>query len=133
VRFRSVDESAVRAGRAGPERGIGIVGAIATGFIKWHTKTGGFPGATGKYVLPHAVITPRWQLLGVLLTVGLAAVPCLLPCLIFERASSLRATEDQEIAGLDHTCWSTPNFGEEVLVEVGADDSRHQARANLAR
>lgn len=56
--------------------GPGVVGAIATGFIKWHTKTGGLPGAVGKYALGHAVITPWWQLLGVLLTIGLAAIPC---------------------------------------------------------
>ena len=95
--------------------GPGVVGAIATGVIKWHTKTGGFPGAVGKYALRHAIITPWWQLLGVLLTVGLAVVPCLVLCLIFERTTGLRVSEEQEIAGLDQTYWDTPNFGDEVL------------------
>lgn len=95
--------------------GPGVVGAIATGVIKWHTKTGGFPGGVGKYALRHAVITPWWQLLGVLLTIVLAAVPCLLLCLFFERTTGLRVSAEQEIAGLDQTYWDTPNFADEVL------------------
>jgi Amt family ammonium transporter len=98
--------------------GPGIVGAIATGFIKWHTRTSGFPGATGNYAFQHSVITPWWQLLGVLVTVGLAAIPCLLLCLIFERTSGLRVTRAQEIAGLDQTYWETGNFGDERLPEL---------------
>jgi ammonia channel protein AmtB len=96
--------------------GPGVVGAIATGVIKWHTKTGGFPGGLGKYALRHATITPWWQLLAVLLTIVLAAVPCLLLCLFFERTTGLRVSEEQEIAGLDRTYWDTPNFGDEVLL-----------------
>lgn len=99
--------------------GPGVVGAIATGVIKWHTKTGGFPGAVGKYALRHAIITPWWQLLAVLLTVGLAVAPCLLLCFIFERTTGLRVSEEQEIAGLDQTYWDTPNFADELLVPTG--------------
>lgn len=99
--------------------GPGIVGAIACGFIKWHTKTGGFPGASGKYALQHAIITPQWQVLGVLVTVALAAIPCLALCLLFERTTGLRVTEEQEIAGLDLTYWGSENFGEEVLAAPG--------------
>ena len=99
--------------------GPGVVGAIATGVIKWHTRTGGLPGAAGKYALRHATITPWWQLLGVSVTVGLAVVPCLLLCLLFERTSGLRISEEQELAGLDRTYWDTRNFGDEVLAPTG--------------
>jgi|HubBroStandDraft_6_1064221.scaffolds.fasta_scaffold34487_2 Amt family ammonium transporter len=112
--------------------GPGAVGAIATGFIKWHTKTGGLPGATGKYALGHAAITPWWQLLGVLLTIGLAAIPCLLLCVIFERSSGLRVTEEQEIAGLDETYWDTSNFGDERLPELERDGSAIPAAGTAA-
>jgi ammonia channel protein AmtB len=98
--------------------GPGIVGAVAAGVIKWHTRTGGFPGAAGKYALRHATITPWWQLLGVLLTIGLAVGPCLLLCLIFERTTGLRVSEEQEIAGLDQTYWDTSNFADELLVST---------------
>jgi ammonia channel protein AmtB len=103
--------------------GPGVVGAIATGFIKWHTKTGGLSGAVGKYALGHAAITPWWQLLDVLVTIGLAAIPCLLLCVIFERNSGLRVDKEQEIAGLDQTYWETSNFGDERLPELERDGS----------
>jgi nicotinamidase-related amidase len=50
-----------------------------------------------------------------LLTIGLAAVPCLLLCLFFVRTTGLQVIEDEEIAGFDQTYWDTSNFGEEVL------------------
>jgi hypothetical protein len=59
----------------------------------------------------------------VLLTIGLAAIPCLLLCVIFERSSGLRVTEEQEIAGLDQTYWDTSNFGDERLPEPERDGS----------
>ncbi|MGZ4299121.1 MAG: hypothetical protein ACXVVK_18955 [Solirubrobacteraceae bacterium] len=77
--------------------GPGIVGAIVVGFIKWHTKTGGFPGAKGIYALQHAQITPWWQFLGVVVTMAIAAIPCFLLCLLFEKMSGLRVEEDREI------------------------------------
>ncbi|HEY6762629.1 MAG TPA: hypothetical protein VI318_24210 [Baekduia sp.] len=95
--------------------GPGIVGAIATGFIAWHTKTGGYPGLEGAYALGHAEITPWMQLAGVAVDVALAAIPCLIICLIFERTSGLRVTEAEEIAGMDATYWNTDNYGEETL------------------
>ena len=114
--------------------GPGVVGAIATGFIKWHTRTGGLPGATGKYALGHGAITPWWQLFGVLLTIGLAAIPCLLLCVIFERTSGLRVTTEQEIAGLDRTYWDTTNFGDEHLPEPELDGSAiPQDRAGVSQ
>jgi ammonia channel protein AmtB len=103
--------------------GPGVVGAIATGFIKWHTRTGGLPGATGKYALGHAAITPWWQVFGVLVAVGLAAIPCLLLCVIFERTTGLRVTNRQEVASLDQTYWRVSNFGDEQLPELEPDDS----------
>jgi ammonia channel protein AmtB len=116
--------------------GPGVVGAVATGFIKWHTRTGGLPGAAGKYALGHAAITPWWQLFGVLVTIGLAAIPCLLLCVTFERSTGLRVTNREEITGLDHTYWGVTNFGDEHLSELERDgaaipkDASDVARAN---
>lgn len=93
--------------------GPGIVGAIATGFIAWGTKTGGYPGLEGKYALGHAEITPWMQLAGVAVDVALAAIPCLLICLFFEKTTGLRVSEAEEIAGLDRTFWDVDNYGDE--------------------
>jgi ammonia channel protein AmtB len=96
--------------------GPGVVGAIATGFIAWGTKTGGYPGLEGAYALGHAEITPWMQLAGVAVDVALAAIPCLLICLFFERTTGLRVTEAEEIAGLDQTYWGVDNYGDEAAV-----------------
>jgi ammonium transporter, Amt family len=94
--------------------GPGIAGALICGFVEWGTKTGGYPGLEGDYALQHAEITPWWQLAGIVLTMLLAAVPCLLICLGFERTKKgLRISEEEELAGLDQTYWNIDNYGEE--------------------
>ncbi|MGD9737094.1 MAG: ammonium transporter [Solirubrobacterales bacterium] len=94
--------------------GPGIAGALICGFVEWGTKTGGYPGLEGDYALQHATITPWWQLAGVVLTMLLAAVPCLLICLAYERTKKgLRVSEAEELAGLDQTYWEVDNYGEE--------------------
>jgi ammonium transporter, Amt family len=98
--------------------GPGVVGAIAVGFIKWHTKTGGIPGGKGIYALQHAIITPWWQAIGVLVTMAIAGIPCLLMCLFFERTSGLRVDEETEIIGMDLSYWNSPNFMDETVIEI---------------
>lgn len=69
-----------------------------------------------------------------LLTIGLAAIPCLLLCVIFERSTSLPVTKEQEIAGLDQTYWDTSNFGDESLPGLEPDGSAIPvAGANASR
>jgi ammonia channel protein AmtB len=94
--------------------GPGVVGALLTGFIAWGTKTGGYPGLEGEYALGHAVITPWWQLVGVLATMATAGIPCLMMCLVFERFGGLRVSEETEIIGLDAAHWGTSNFGDDL-------------------
>ncbi|HEV7562600.1 MAG TPA: hypothetical protein VGO24_03780 [Solirubrobacterales bacterium] len=93
--------------------GPGIVGALLCGFVEWGTKTGGYPGLEGSYALQHAEITPWWQLAGVVSTMLLAAIPCLLICFAFERKGGLRISEEEELAGLDQTYWGIDNYGDE--------------------
>jgi ammonia channel protein AmtB len=99
--------------------GPGIVGAVATGFIAWHTKTGGYPGLEGGYALGHAEITPWMQLAGVAVDVALAGIPCLIICLLFEKTTGLRVTEAEEIAGMDRTYWDVDNYGDEPVAAIG--------------
>lgn len=88
--------------------GPGIFAAIVAGFVGWNVKTGGYFGLTGKYGFQHARITPWWQLVGVAVTVAIAAVSCLVLCAIFERIGKLRVSEEAELLGLDATYWGLP-------------------------
>jgi ammonia channel protein AmtB len=115
VRSWGIDEQKVIPLALGP----GVVGALLVGFIEWGTKTGGYPGAKGDYVLQHAEITPWWQLAGIVATMLVAAVPCYLICRAFESRGKLRVTEDEEIVGLDLTFWDTENESVEVLTGAG--------------
>jgi ammonia channel protein AmtB len=114
VRRAGIDEQKVIPLALGP----GVAGALICGFVEWGTKTAGYPGAKGAYALQHATITPWWQLAGIVATMLLAAVPCLLICLIYERRGKLRVSEADEIAGLDESVWGVTNHGEEILVAV---------------
>ena len=111
IRRWGIDEQKVIPLALGP----GVAGALLVGFIEWGTKTGGFPGLEGDYALQHATITPWWQLAGIVATMLVAAIPCLLICLAFERRGKLRVSEEEELAGLDLTFWGVPNESEEVL------------------
>ncbi|MBS1879093.1 MAG: ammonium transporter [Actinobacteria bacterium] len=101
--------------------GPGIAGALICGFVEWGTKTGGYPGLEGSYALQHAEITPWWQLAGVVLTMLIAAVPCLLICLAFERKGGLRVSEAEELVGLDQTYWGMNNYGEEPPLVISGN------------
>ena len=114
VRRWGIDEQKVIPLALGP----GIAGALVCGFVEWGTKTGGYPGAKGSYALQHATITPWWQLAGIVATMLVAAIPCYLICLAFERRGKLRVTEAEEIAGLDQTIWGVDNSSDEVLTGI---------------
>lgn len=93
----------------------GVVGAIATGFIFWGTKTGGFLGLEGKYGFQHAEIKPWWQIIGVLAIVAISAIPAYAMAVFFERTSGLRVSEADQDAGLDAAHWDTaPGRGVEA-------------------
>lgn len=111
IRKAGIDEPKVAPLALGP----GVVGVIVTGFVAWHTKTGGYPGLTGKYAFQHAEITPLWQLIGVVATLVVAAVSALVLCWILERTTGLRVSEETEIAGLDISHWEVQNFDDEQL------------------
>jgi Amt family ammonium transporter len=111
VRRMRIDEPKVIPLALGP----GIAGALLCGFIEWGTKTGGYPGLEGDFALGHAEITPWMQLAGIVVTMAIAAIPCYLICVFFEKTSGLRITEAEEIAGLDQTYWGVDNFGLDPL------------------
>lgn len=94
--------------------GPGIVGALATGFLAWGTKTGGYFGLEGQYAVGVAEITPWWQLVGVVVSIVVAGVPTLIMCLVFERFGGLRVSERVEVDGLDVSHWGAPNYADDL-------------------
>lgn len=88
--------------------GAGIYGALMGGIVGWGDKTGGYFGLTGKYAPQHATINLGWQALGVVVTVGIAAVSGLILVFLLEKTIGLRVTEPEELAGLDETYWNSP-------------------------
>lgn len=87
--------------------GAGVYGAIVAGFVGWNVKTGGFFGLEGSYGFQHAEITPWWQIVGVIVTIGISALSAFVLCVALERTIGLRVSEETEIAGLDKGYWGT--------------------------
>lgn len=105
--------------------GPGIVGAVACGFIKWGTDTGGYLGLEGKYAVGVGSINPGWQLLGVVVTMAVVGIPALALCLVFERFGGLRVSEAAELVGLDEHQWGAGNFDDDVLTDVVPTTASH--------
>jgi Amt family ammonium transporter len=88
--------------------GPGVLGALVAGLIGWGKATGGYFGITkGLYAFQHGSINLGWQVLGVVISIGIAAGSCLLMTAVLGRFGSLRVTEAEELAGLDETFWGT--------------------------
>lgn len=93
----------------------GVYGAIMVGFVKWHTPTGGYFGLTGKYAPGNSQITPGWQLIGVVVVIGVALISGLVLLLLMEKTVGLRVREPEEVEGLDSTYWDMPSAEEQGL------------------
>jgi Amt family ammonium transporter len=77
------------------------VGALLVGLFAWGTATGGYFGLKGDYGFQHAEINLWWQLIGVVVTVGvgvMSAIALLVPLGSF---TELRVSADDELNGID--------------------------------
>jgi ammonia channel protein AmtB len=88
--------------------GAGIYGAIVSGFVAWHTPTGGYFGLRGAYGFQHAHMSPWMQLAGVGVTVAVAIVTGLVVIVALEKTMGLRVKEQDELLGLDAVNWGAP-------------------------
>ena len=95
--------------------GPGIYAALMPGIVEAGTKTGGFIGITdGKFAFQNSEITFGWQLIGLLVTIGIALVSGLVVIFALEKTNSLRVSDEAEIEGLDSHYWGVP-AEEEVI------------------
>jgi ammonia channel protein AmtB len=85
--------------------GAGIYGIVVSGFVAWHTKTGGYFGMTGGYAPQHAQITPWMQIAGIGIVLAIALITGLIAIFAVEKTIGLRVTSDEEDAGLSETYW----------------------------
>jgi Amt family ammonium transporter len=86
--------------------GGGIYAALAAGIVGAGEKTGGYFGITeGEYAFQGATINLGHQIVGVLVTVGIAGVTGLLVIVGLEKTIGLRHKERDELIGLDETQW----------------------------
>jgi ammonium transporter, Amt family len=95
--------------------GGGIYAAIAAGIVGAGDKTGGFFGITeGDYTFQGATISLGDQLVGVLVTLGIAGVSGLVLIFALEKTIGLRVKESEELEGLDHVFWGAGPTDERV-------------------
>jgi ammonium transporter, Amt family len=84
----------------------GSFGLIMVGLIDWGTAQGGYLGITeGDYAFQNAEINVFWQLLGVVVCLGLGIVTAAVLSFIFERTIGMRVPDDEQAAGLDAGLW----------------------------
>lgn len=88
--------------------GGGIYSALAAGIVGAGDKVGGYFGLTGKFAPNHASISFGWQLIGVLVTIGIALASGLPLIFGLEKTIGLRISEKDELAGLDEAYWDAP-------------------------
>jgi ammonium transporter, Amt family len=84
----------------------GTYGLIMVGLIDWGTAQGGYLGIEeGSYAFQNAEINVFWQLLGVVVCLGLGIVTAAVLSFIFERTIGMRVPDDEQAAGLDAGLW----------------------------
>jgi ammonia channel protein AmtB len=86
--------------------GAGSFGLIMVGLINWGTEQGGYLGLdSGDYAFQNASINVLWQLVGIVVSVGLGVVTAGVLAPILERTIGLRHEEIVMVEGLDWHDW----------------------------
>ena len=86
--------------------GAGSYGLIMVGLIRWGTDQGGYLGIeSGDYAFQNGSINVLWQLLGIVVSVGLGVVTAAVLAPILERTIGLKHEEIVMVEGLDWHEW----------------------------
>ncbi len=86
--------------------GAGSYGLIMVGLIKWGTDQGGYLGIeSGDYAFQNGSINVLWQLVGIVVSVGLGVVTAGVLAPILERTIGLKHEEIVMVEGLDWHEW----------------------------
>ena len=86
--------------------GAGVYGLLMVGLIEWGTAQGGHILLTeGTYAFQNAEVNVLWQLIGIVVAIGLGVVTAAVMAFILERTIGLRLSEEEQIAGVDGPIW----------------------------
>ncbi|TKG72461.1 hypothetical protein [Prauserella endophytica] len=96
-----------------------IVGGLLVGLLAWGTPTGGYFGLDGAYGFQHAQITLWWQLVGVVVTVAVAALSAFALVSLLGTVMKMRVDEDDEVAGIDRIGWNPAAKSVDAAPQVG--------------
>jgi ammonia channel protein AmtB len=101
--------------------GGGVYAVIAAGIAGSGTATGGYFGLKGAYAFQVSTVTLGHQLLGLVVTLGIALISGVIVIVGLEKTIGLRVSQEAEIAGLDHSLWGSAP-GDVVVVETPAEE-----------
>jgi ammonium transporter, Amt family len=86
--------------------GVGSYGLLMVGILNWGTGTGGYFGLdSGDYAFQHAEINLGWQVLGVVVCLGVGAITAWILGTVLQRTTGLVEDEPTQVAGLDVAQW----------------------------
>jgi len=116
--------------------GSGIYGLLALGFIKWGLPRGGYYGIEdGTFAFQNNVVTPWWQLTGIVFVIVVGLTTGLVMVLLLKAIGRLEVDPDVQADGLDVAYWDTePDvqpLGEHPSA-VGGGTARHEAGSATA-
>ncbi|HUG63614.1 MAG TPA: hypothetical protein VMK83_00190 [Gaiellaceae bacterium] len=86
--------------------GAGSYGLIMVGLISWGTPQGGYLGLdSGDFAFQNAEINVLWQVIGVVVCIGLGVLTAAILAPILERTVGLKLSDEELVAGVDGPVW----------------------------
>jgi ammonia channel protein AmtB len=90
--------------------GAGVYGLLMVGLVKWGEPKGGYFGIEeGTFAFQNAEINLLWQVVGIVVAIGLGVVTAAVLAFVLERTIGLRLSEDEQVAGVDGPYWDIPS------------------------
>lgn len=86
--------------------GAGSYGMIMVGLIAWGTPRSGYLGIEeGTYAFQHAEVNVLWQLIGIVVCIGVGIITAAVLVPILKATTGLRVPDDVQAEGLDPSVW----------------------------
>jgi ammonia channel protein AmtB len=117
--------------------GVGTYGLLMVGLLNWGTPQSGYFGLEeGDYAFQHAEMNILWQVIGIVVCIGVGLVTAWILAAILERTIGLREDEDTIVEGYDLREWDlVADVVPQVLPPNGATpvDGEHEPVAEVPR
>jgi ammonium transporter, Amt family len=117
--------------------GVGTYGLLMVGLLNWGTPQSGYFGLEeGDYAFQHAEMNMLWQVIGIVVCIGVGLVTAWILAAILERTIGLREDEDTIVEGYDLREWDiVADLVPQVVPPNGAApvDGEHEPVAEVPR